>query len=287
MRERALAAGVVLKQPCSLLGHERTAEFMRLTTSEGPIEAGILVAADGLRSPLRRAFGLEASPTGQPRRFGLRQHFRIVPWSSMVEVSFAEGVEAYVTPAGPERVGVAFLWDEGHAPEPPTIAALLARFPALQARLGAAEPDSRPRGAGPLYQTATSRVSDRFALVGDAAGYIDALTGEGLSVALAGARALCDLLPSALAQQASARALAPYDQAWRRIYRHYSLVARAMLLLARRPTLRRVVIRLLARTPRLFRASLAWAVGAGPPRRPAAPLPPAPIEHAPPLPPPA
>ena len=36
------------------------------------------------------------------------------------------------------------------------------------------------RGAGPLRQPVTGRVKARFVLVGDAAGYVDAITGEGL-----------------------------------------------------------------------------------------------------------
>lgn len=38
--------------------------------------------------------------------------FRVKPWCRFVEVHFADGVEAYVTPVGPVRVGVAFLWDD-------------------------------------------------------------------------------------------------------------------------------------------------------------------------------
>ncbi|MCC5691560.1 hypothetical protein, partial [Klebsiella pneumoniae] len=143
----------------------------------------MLVAADGLHSPLRRAAGLDVESAG-PRRFGLRQHFRVAPWGARVEVHFAGGVEAYVTPAGAQRVGVAFLWEDG-AVERVRFDALLARFPALAERLAGAAPDSAPRGAGPLLRRVRGRVADRFALVGDAAGYVDAVTGEGLSLAFA------------------------------------------------------------------------------------------------------
>jgi menaquinone-9 beta-reductase len=260
MQARARHVGVELRAPCTLLGHARGPRGVRLETSEGPIEASLLVAADGLRSPIRRAAGLDGPPRAL-RRLGLRQHFRMEPWSTFVEVYFSEGLEAYVTPAGPGRVGVAFLWQEGSVSGPATIASFTGRFPALRERLEGAPADSRPRGAGPLFQVALGAVGDRLALVGDAAGYIDALTGEGLSVAFAGADALCSRLPAALARGASRDALVPYEQAWRGIYRHYALVARAMLALAGRPSLRRAVVRLLARSPGLFRAGLGWAVG--------------------------
>src|SRR5207302_223360 len=100
---------------------------------------------------------------------------------------FAPGVEAYVTPAGVNRVGVAFLWE---APGPTTFDEMLARFPALADRLGGAHADSKAVGAGPLLQQVKRMVSGRVLLLGDAAGYVDALTGEGLSLAFAQARVL-------------------------------------------------------------------------------------------------
>ena len=44
-------------------------------------------------------------------------------------------------------------------------------------------------GAGPLRQRARRRVAGRVLLVGDAGGYVDALTGEGIALGLAQARA--------------------------------------------------------------------------------------------------
>lgn len=228
-------------------------------TAHGPVGARVLVAADGLHSPLRTAEGLDVAHDG-PRRFGLRQHFRLAPWSACVEVHFAGGVEAYVTPAGAERVGVAFLWEDG-AVERVRIDALLARFPALQQRLAGAPSDSEPRGAGPLLRRVRARVADRFALVGDAAGYVDAVTGEGLSLAFACAEALGGLLPRALAEGASARALAPYEAAFAHAFRRYAWTTHAVLALARRPRLRRTAVRLLAAQPWLFRQALRAAVG--------------------------
>ena len=145
----------------------------------GPVRARFLAAADGLHSRLRSMAGLQATSSG-PRRFGIRQHFRVKPWCRYVEIHFTDGVEAYVTPVGPLRVGVAFLWDDARvARQGASIDKLFERFPSISVRLAGAEVDSRPRGAGPMARTARSRIADRFALVGDAAGYIDAITGEG------------------------------------------------------------------------------------------------------------
>jgi len=127
----ARKTGVELRERSQVTQVERTSEHVRLTTAAGEqVEARLLVAADGLASPLRRSQGLEEGPEHPPtdsRRYGLRQHFRIRPWTEFVEVHFARGVEAYITPAGSERVGVAFLWDAGGLDGRVSFRSLLAR----------------------------------------------------------------------------------------------------------------------------------------------------------------
>jgi flavin-dependent dehydrogenase len=258
LTERARAVGVELRERTQVRAHRRTAGTVELETPAGLVEARVLVAADGLGSPLRRAEGLEVA-AGGPRRFGVRRHFRVQPWSPFVEVHFAEGVEAYVTPAGAGRVGLAFLWEDG-LPGRIGFDTLLGRFPSLADRLSGAEPDSQVRGAGPLLRTARARVADRFVLVGDAAGYVDALTGEGLSLAFTCAEALGDLLPDALARGATREALQPYERTFQRVFRKYAWLAHGMLVLARRPRWRRQVVRWLGRNPRVFERILAHAV---------------------------
>jgi menaquinone-9 beta-reductase len=258
MAERARALGVEVRERCGVVGQRRTAEGWEVETAAGPLRARMLVAADGLGSPLRRAEGLDLEVRG-PRRFGLRGHFRVRPWTPFVEVHLSEGVEAYVTPAGKERVGVAFLWADG-LPGRIGFESLLARFPLLAERVAGARPDSRARGAGPLARAARARVADRFALVGDAAGYVDAVTGEGLSLAFTCAEALGNLLPDALAKGATRESLLPYEQVFQRAFRKYAWLTRGMLMLARRPELRRPVVRWLGARPRLFERILAHAI---------------------------
>ncbi|WP_434382889.1 NAD(P)/FAD-dependent oxidoreductase [Melittangium boletus] len=257
--ERVLAqvareAGVDVREHCQVANVERTREQARLTLASGErVEARLLVAADGLASPLRRAQGLEVAPLPHaPRRFGLRQHFRLAPWSPFVEVHFASGVEAYVTPTGDTRVGVAFLWEDGRVEGRVGFPQLLQRFPALQARIAGAPEDSSPRGAGPLAQTVRARALDRFVLVGDAAGYVDAITGEGLTLALRSARELGQRLPEILQRGATRESFRAYERAVRPHYRRYVVFTRMLLTLARRPWLRARIIRQLAQHPALF-----------------------------------
>jgi flavin-dependent dehydrogenase len=212
----------------------------------------VLVAADGLGSELRRAAGLESRARPARHRFGVRRHFRVAPWSSWVEVHWGEGVEAYVTPVGAERVGVAFLWDRDRRGEKASFEQFLGEFPALEARLAGAPFDSPARGAGPLERRARSRVAHRFALVGDAAGYVDAITGEGLTLSFVCARALGEVLPRALERGATAAALAPYERAFRRAFLPYAVFTRAVLVLSERTWLRRRLLHGLERAPRVF-----------------------------------
>ena len=175
------------------------------------IRAKWLIAADGLHSAVRRAVGIDAV-AGTPRRYGVRWHYRVPAWSDFVEVYWSRWGEAYVTPVEPDLVGVAIL--SRHPPE-------LAWFRQLAHHLHGAS-RGRARGCGPMRQVVARRVAGRVLLVGDAAGYEDALTGEGVSLAVkqaaAAVRAITDDMPSS------------YESAWHRVTRDYRLLTRGLVL---------------------------------------------------------
>lgn len=200
-----------------------------------------LVAADGLHSPVRRMLGLDGTP-GRQRRFGLRCHAAIAPWTSYVEVHWGGAGEAYVTPVGDDLVGIAVLSAERRPFEE-----LLADFPALAARL-AGQPLSRVRGAGPLRQRATARVAGRVLLVGDAAGYVDALTGEGIALGLAQARAAV----AAVRDDRPDR----YEGDYRRLGRRHDLLTHSLLAATSVPVVRRRIVSAAQRMPGLFGAAV-------------------------------
>jgi flavin-dependent dehydrogenase len=174
-------------------------------------------------------------------------------------VHLADGAEAYVTPVSDTCVGVAFLWREtsGAAGESPW-ARLSRKFPWLEERLEDASPISRIRGAGPLERESRARTRDRFALVGDAAGYVDAITGEGISLSLLSAAALVRVLPEAMVRGADRAALAPYEREFARIFRKYATVTKMVLAVARHRATRRGAVRALRRFPRIFDRILSW-----------------------------
>lgn len=205
-----------------------------------------LVAADGLHSPIRRSLGLDR-PGAAAHRWGLRRHYRLAPWADLVEVhwpgtSSDEHTELYVTPVGDDLVGVAVLSERRGSFEDH-----LAGFPVLRERLGGA-PFGSTLGAGPLRQRSLARVHGRVLLVGDAAGYVDALTGEGIAVGLASAQVLIDCLRAGRPED--------YEKQWRRTSRRYRALTTGLLWSRRRPALARAIVPAAARWPGLFTAAV-------------------------------
>lgn len=218
----------------------------------GGVRARWLLACDGLHSSVRRDLELERPAAigrrsrtgaghGPGARFGVRRHFAVRPWSEFVEVHWTPCAELYVTPVDENLVGVAVLGGKGLDYE-----TVLDEAPALRARLGAAPAVSALRGAGPLRQVARRRVAGRVLLVGDAAGYLDALTGEGVRLGLAQAGAAVAAIRDGRPDR--------YEQEWRRITRDYRVLTGALLGAASRPALRRRIVPLASRLPGLYGA---------------------------------
>ena len=182
-------------------------------------------------------------PSSGARRFGLRRHFAVAPWSDYVEVHWADGAEAYVTPVGPDLVGVAVLFtgrgDYDH---------WLGRFPAIRSNVDGAAYASDVRGAGPLRQRAATPAAGRVLFVGDAAGYVDALTGEGISVGLRSAAALVDCVRTDRPSD--------YARAWRRATRRYRLFTEPLVRAAAVPALHRAIVPAAALMPAVFRTAV-------------------------------
>jgi flavin-dependent dehydrogenase len=181
---------------------------------------------------------LDRAPTG-PVRYGLRQHFAVRPWSEDVEVYWAKRGEAYVTPVADDLVGVALLGERGG-----TFSDRLAEFPALVGRIGEGPSVGATLGAGPLRRRAVHPSRGRVLLVGDAAGYVDALTGEGLAIGFLGAGA-------AVTAAASGR-LDQYAADWSRITRRFRWSTDALLRVTQWPGSRSALLPLAQGMPVTF-----------------------------------
>jgi flavin-dependent dehydrogenase len=226
---RARECGVELRRG-SIQAYTAGEDRVEVRSENEALSARLLIAADGLHSPLRKLAGLDA-PNAGPQRYGVRRHFGIEPFSDFVEVHWREGCEAYLTPLGPRCLNVAFLSSRGARFEE-----LLELFPEIRERLR--NPCSDARGSGPLLQNARSRHSQRLALLGDAGGYVDAITGQGLSLAFAASELLVTRLPQSLDDDLQP-ALRAWDRALGVKWLRYALPARALVALSQRPNLRR------------------------------------------------
>ncbi len=209
-----------------------------------------MIGADGAQSRVRQWAGLPPAWSGA-RRFGVRQHFRLRPWCDVVEVHWRSGIQAYVTPVARDEICVALL---GAAPSA-RVTDLPELFPALAGRLAGAERIGPVRGALSMSTRLRRVTRGRVALIGDASGAVDAITGEGLSLAFRQA----GVLAAALA----AGKLAPYEKAHRQMTRVPRLMARLLLVMGAHDGLRRRAVRALAANPRTFEHLLALHVGRG------------------------
>ena len=244
LAEHAAKCGVELMWRTSV--REISEDGLRL--SQGAVRARWIIAADGGNSRLRNWAGLGAAAEVR-RRFGFRRHYAIEPWSDEVEVYWGDECQIYVSPVGRQNVCVALL---SRSPKL-RIADALQIFPALAARLASAEPIDPERGA----TCATLRLDRVFrgnvALIGDASGSVDAITGQGLYLAFSQALALAGALARGN--------LMHYQAAHRRIARRPVVMARLLLALDGRPRLRRRVMQLFADDPGLMARLLAFHTG--------------------------
>ena len=269
------------------LGLSQNEFITRVRTNTGVIQARLLIGADGLHSRIRRALGLAGEPgagenpvtkSTAPRRWGARRHFDIAPWSDFVEVYWGDHIEAYITPGGPRTLGVAFLWNPDKFPAaggPALFDSLLQAFPELQERLkGAPSSENQTRALGPLRQKSRGPVTRGALLIGDASGYLDAITGEGLSLAFSQALALKTTVIPVLKQKRLETAprkqaitkkdLGAYRRRHKKITGPYYRLTGLVLLLSRFPTLREKIIYALEKQPGIFRHMLSANMGLKP-----------------------
>ncbi len=233
--DRAQEAGVML--------HWRTH-----VTSLSDIRARWIIGADGERSRVRHWADLD-SVRSESFRYGFRRHYRVSAWTDFMEIYWANGCQMYVTPVGCDEACIALITRDSHL----RLDDAMPRFPELARRLeGAAIVDS-DRGA----VTATRRLRQVYrghiALIGDASGSVDAITGQGMSLSFQQSLALADAL--------AADNLDQYQAAHRRLARRPAFMAQLMLTLDRFPRLRPPVLRTFVAKPAIFERLLAVHVG--------------------------
>ncbi|MDJ0333659.1 FAD-dependent monooxygenase [Salinibacterium sp. G-O1] len=240
---RRTALHDALSSRAAELGVERTAGRIDAFTQDSDgvtvdgLRAGWLFGADGLHSTVRRVAGLE-HPRAGARRYGLRQHFAVAPWSDMIEVHWAATAEIYVTPVAADTVGIAVLGRKST-----DFHSTISGIPALAAHLDGAAAASSLRGAGPFRQRALRPSAGRVLLVGDASGYVDAVTGEGLRLGFEQARLAVEHVTDGI----------DYDRAWARSTRDFRRLTAALVQAATSP-LRPAIVPAAVALPGVFGA---------------------------------
>lgn len=179
-------------------GRVRGAVVRDAAGAERTLRSDHLVGADGARSRVARLLGVER-PVRAPRRLGLVAHYTgIAALATSGEMHVGRGcyVGLAPTPGGELNVGMALPLDAAPAGGG-TVArfeAAIAALPAVADRLRGARRCSPIRGAAPIGHRVARVAGDGWLLVGDAAGFVDPFTGEGIYRALRSARAAASAL---------------------------------------------------------------------------------------------
>jgi 2-polyprenyl-6-methoxyphenol hydroxylase-like FAD-dependent oxidoreductase len=284
MLERAAALGVEFLWATPVVGlRDGGVEIARPTREV--IAARWIIGADGSGSRVRKWSGLEEY-TQKESRFAFRRHYRVAPWTDGAEVYWGARGQAYVTPVSAKEVCVVAITRHADLRS----GEILREFPALVEQLSGAELTSSERGAvtsthrlrrvtrGDFRQAADEARSNGqnvagpnvawfdvapngvrpegcagVALIGDASGGVDAITGEGLCLSFHQAARLADALECGNLDE--------YERAHRKLARRPNFMATMMLALDRRPTLRHRVLRVFTTEPEIFARFVAMHVG--------------------------
>ena len=205
--DRAVACGARVREGVAVTGAVACAG--RVTgvrvrgedRSERTVEAGLVVGADGFRSPVARSLGLER-PAPRPRRLGLVAHVRGAACDGVGLMAVGAGGYCGVASVGGAKtsVGLAISPNYRRSGEPVSefFDRSVAALPPARGALAGAERTTAIRGATPLARRVARVAGPGYLLVGDAAGATDPFTGEGVLRALRGAELAADAAGAAL-----------------------------------------------------------------------------------------
>jgi flavin-dependent dehydrogenase len=211
-----------------------------------------LIGADGQASRVRSWAGLEAGSL-RSQRLGFRRHYRFpangLPLGGYVEVHWGPRGQAYLTPVGENEICIAAVTRQGGL----NFDSIVDDLPHLKQALQGAQAIGRDRGAVTTTRKLRHVVRGNIALIGDASGSADAVTGEGLASAFREAH----LLGEALGRDR----IGDYEAGQSRILRLPQGMASVMLSMDRWPAWRNRAMRVLAGSPELFAAMLAVHIG--------------------------
>jgi len=228
----------------------------RVITAAGEVRARIVAVADGLRSPFRHRLGWTVGPR-PPHRYGVVAHWAMdAPVDPWVRITFDDGLEVYEGPVAGNQRMVALLCYQDRMRE--FGGRLEARYRevarALRPALRNAELVGAVSAVGPFWYRATTVAQGGVFLIGDAAGFTDPITGEGVAAGLRQARAFAAALESVKPERT-------YRQAHRRLTNDPRRVAALFLRLSRTPALVERALRSHQRAPQTLTTLLGIGFG--------------------------
>ena len=225
-------------------------------TAGGEVRSRFVAVADGLRSAFRHRLGWTVGPR-PPHRYGIVAHWTIdAPVDPWVRITFDRGLEVYEGPvAGNQRmVGLLCYQDRmrefGGRLEARYREIALALRPALRS----ADLVGPVSAVGPFWYRASTVAQGRVFLIGDAGGFSDPITGEGVAAGLRQARAFAAALESPSPERT-------YRQAHRRLTKDPRRVAALFLRLSRTPALVERAMRSHQRAPQTLTTLLGIGFG--------------------------
>jgi flavin-dependent dehydrogenase len=213
------------------------------------LRAQFTIGADGARSRVAGDLGVSRAIPWLDK-LALTTRYSGVAWGDHAEVHFVDGGYFACSPVDGGLLSLNLVVERKRylAAETTREAYLdehLRACPALGERVARGTCVDPVRGLGPLGSRTTAQTFDGAALVGDACGYVDPVTGEGIFFALRGAELLAQSLVPALHAQRS-------DHACLRAYlrgRRDEIVPRAAFA---------VLLQRGLRHPRVVRGVLGW-----------------------------
>jgi flavin-dependent dehydrogenase len=226
----AQRAGAETREGWRLAQIERAGGITTLIAAAGDrIQARLVIAADGVHSTVARRLRMHAS--GSLRKVALVAHLRgIADLTDYGEVHVANrryvGLAPLEPPGATSLCNVAMVVDEARdaqklAGRPQEfLLEALETFPRLRGRLERGEVARRTLATSRICVRAPWLSGDGVLLVGDAAGYYDPFTGEGIYRALRGAQLAAQVALESLDRgDLSTSSLARYDRLARREFR--------------------------------------------------------------------
>ncbi len=266
-RHAARQANVTFRQGFRVAGCRLDGAGVQVRGESGETFAGrLLVGADGIRSRFHGRSGIRrlASSNG---RFALRGLFEdFAHRDGWVDVFCSRLGEAYIAPLGPSSARVTLLLNQrldGGPGDTERFASHLRHFPEVLARTGG-RPPLRVDATAPVSRRVSACHGERLLLVGDAAGAVDPITGQGMTLALRDAQLAAEVAGDRLRRGRLKEAdLRPYTARRRDYFERSDELSRRLLGLLERPWLFARVRRALLSNPRLQARLLASAVWPG------------------------